>query len=64
MNIDDIELKSSPLFNLIEIGDFYIKGSASWPEFSEEIKKKPRDSLQAWRRLCHATGVKREGGRN
>ena len=39
MEISEIHLKSSVLYNLVEIGAFYTKGSASWPEVSSAVKK-------------------------
>ena len=43
MEIREIQLKSAILYNLVEIGGFYVKGSASWPELSEAIKKTHED---------------------
>lgn len=43
MEITDIQLKSSPLYHFLEITEFYIRGSASWPEFDEALKTVHRE---------------------
>ena len=43
MEIDDILLKSSPLYNFLEMANYFVVGSASWPEFDNAIKTAHED---------------------